>query len=145
MEKEIISIQWQYRLLPNIIFSTQLLKSNQIVNIDLTEGIFHLDSLVIKYQFKIQWCAWRVSVFATVVCDVILSVTCHVLILLFSELTAGLAGGQLGLGVPCVTSPYTIQAAAAASPATPLAAAAAAQAAPGKARSSMNLGMISGR
>lgn len=63
----------------------------------------------------------------------------------YGELTAGLAGGQLGLGVPCVTSPYTIQAAAAASPATPLAAAAAAQAAPGKARSSMNLGMISGR
>ena len=67
------------------------------------------------------------------------------LILLFSDLTAGLAGaGQLGLGVPCVTSPYTgIQAAAAASPG--LAAAAAAQAAPGKARSSMNLGLISGR
>ena len=72
------------------------------------------------------------------------------LILLFSDLTAGLAGaGQLGLGVPCVTSPYTgIQAAAAASPAAVspgLAAAAAAQAAPGKARSSMNLGLISGR
>ena len=70
------------------------------------------------------------------------------LILLFSDLTAGLAGaGQLGLGVPCVTgSPYTMQAAAAASPAVSpsLAAAAAAQAAPGKARSSMNLGLISG-
>ena len=81
-------------------------------------------------------------------CVFILSVTRHVLILLFSDLTAGLAGaGQLGLGVPCVTSPYTMQAAAAASPAVSpsLAAAAAAQAAPGKARSSMNLGLISGR
>jgi len=67
----------------------------------------------------------------------------------YGDLTAGLAGaGQLGLGVPCVTgSPYTMQAAAAASPAVSpgLAAAAAAQAAPGKARSSMNLGLISGR
>jgi len=66
----------------------------------------------------------------------------------YGDLTAGLAGaGQLGLGVPCVTAPYTMQAAAAASPAVSpsLAAAAAAQAAPGKARSSMNLGLISGR
>merc|ERR1719234_3015437 len=36
----------------------------------------------------------------------------------YGDLTAGLAGaGQLGLGVPCVTAPYTMQAAAAASPA----------------------------
>ena len=81
---------------------------------------------------------------------------CQVLLYHFSDLSLA---GQLGLG--CVTAaaapPYAVQTAvspaaaagvgvAAASSATPLVAAAAAQAAaPGKARSSMNLGMISGR
>ncbi len=101
--------------------------------------------LILNIKSRQSQTCLRVSYF--VVCF-ILSVTRHVLILLFSDLTAGLAGaGQLGLGVPCVTAPYTMQAAAAASPAVSpgLAAAAAAQAAPGKARSSMNLGLISGR
>jgi len=58
--------------------------------------------------------------------------------------------GQLGLGCvsPAAAPPYSIQAATAAvaaAPTAPLAAAAVAQAAPGKARSSMNLSMISGR
>ena len=64
---------------------------------------------------------------------------------LFSDLSLA---GQLGLGCVTPTTPYSIQAATAAvgaAPAAPLAAAAAAQTAPGKARSSMNLSMISGR
>lgn len=66
---------------------------------------------------------------------------------LFSELSLA---GQLGLGCvsPAAAPPYSIQAATAAvaaAPSAPLAAAAVAQAAPGKARSSMNLSMISGR
>ena len=83
---------------------------------------------------------------------------CQVLLYHFSDLSLA---GQLGLG--CVTAaaapPNAVQTAvspsaavagvgvAAASSATPLVAAAAAAqaAAPGKARSSMNLGMISGR
>ena len=67
---------------------------------------------------------------------------CQVLLNIFSDL--GFAG-QFGLGgVASVAQPYAALQAAAA-PAAPLAAAAAGSAAPGKARSSMNLGMISGR
>ena len=79
-------------------------------------------------------------------------ISCQVLFYLFSDLSLA---GQLGL--PQMSTPYAVQtvsptaaagvgvAAAAATSATPLVAAAAQAAAPGKARSSMNLGLISGR
>ena len=130
---------------------TSTTKLSSINQLSIPEQVVNMDIMSLRLMLNIktrqsQTCL-RVSYF--VVCFILSVTLCHVLILLFSDLTAGLAGaGQLGLGVPCVTgSPYTMQAAAAASPAVSpgLAAAAAAQAAPGKARSSMNLGLISGR
>lgn len=129
---------------------TSTTKLSSINQLSIPEQVVNMDIMSLRLMLNIktrqsQTCL-RVSYF--VVCFILSVTLCHVLILLFSDLTAGLAGaGQLGLGVPCVTAPYTMQAAAAASPAVSpgLAAAAAAQAAPGKARSSMNLGLISGR
>ena len=70
---------------------------------------------------------------------------CQVLLIIFSDL--GFAG-QFGLGgaATAVAQPYAaLQAAAPTTPFAAAATAAAGSAAPGKARSSMNLGMISGR